>query len=460
MHSCSEHDMYTLDTSWIQDASEKREMKNTSDEEEMKNSSDEKEMKNSSDENEMKNRSDEKEMKNCSDEKEMKNWSDEKEMKNNSDEKEMKNTSEEDEMQRESCLHTKEQISPRKEITEQLIECSENDIIHEEYSEKYTSVPNVGEGKESQKHTEDKLYNSRDSGCKLDSVSNRKTHRYYGTDSSTSNDKEEAMPTNSNGGKAAAITTHTQCKSQNETGVGYMMENEARDDVVVKDNTTTRTEKDTNMSQETTDQKHSKKDKQNDINRDQGVENEGVTKINNSKDGKSKNQQTENEKVTKINNRKDSKSEINRQKMRKTPDSRTTLHSAELSALEQKKRPSSHGLPLVFKILKTCCQPTLAPHDSQEWTPVNPQQQIQQQYYSCAGIEGLLCALMQTYHDQNNHTQGHHTITKEDYDKKVCELRDWLTELIEAGGRHDVTGRWKEQLDKILTNFDSLSDAG
>lgn len=65
---------------------------------------------------------------------------------------------------------------------------------------------------------------------------------------------------------------------------------------------------------------------------------------------------------------------------------------------------------------------------------------------------------MQTYEDQSR--TGDATLTKEEFEKRVDVMRDWVSRLVEAAGVHDVTGRWREQLDKILNNFDTLLREG
>ncbi|KAG7153452.1 putative NACHT domain-containing protein 3 [Homarus americanus] len=122
----------------------------------------------------------------------------------------------------------------------------------------------------------------------------------------------------------------------------------------------------------------------------------------------------------------------------------------ELSALRHEKRPTRHSLPLLFTILKTCCHPSLAPPDSPIWNDARhiPTDQLSNE----APVENLLVTFLKTYEEFCTNAP----LSQERFDEKISEITRWLEWLIEGAGRHDITGRWREDLQRIMAGFQDV----
>nr|XP_045609530.1 uncharacterized protein LOC123765106 [Procambarus clarkii] len=118
----------------------------------------------------------------------------------------------------------------------------------------------------------------------------------------------------------------------------------------------------------------------------------------------------------------------------------------ELAALKREKRPRYHSLPLLFKVLKTCCNPSLAAPTNSIWKTSEPLRE-DDDLSSAGTVERLLLTFMKTY-DEICSVQK--PVSQEQFDERISDITRWLEWLIEGAGRFDVTGRWREDLEKVM----------
>nr|XP_027236666.1 uncharacterized protein LOC113827920 [Penaeus vannamei] len=122
----------------------------------------------------------------------------------------------------------------------------------------------------------------------------------------------------------------------------------------------------------------------------------------------------------------------------------------ELASLQLEKRSSRRSLPLLFKILKTCCTPSLAATTSPRWK----NNRISAHDLDSESLESLLASLMSMYEDLSSVREP---IDKGDYDYKITFAKNCLEKLIEMAGKFDITGRWGENLERIMSNFEEIT---
>ncbi|KAK8720289.1 hypothetical protein OTU49_013455 [Cherax quadricarinatus] len=116
----------------------------------------------------------------------------------------------------------------------------------------------------------------------------------------------------------------------------------------------------------------------------------------------------------------------------------------ELAALQREKRPTRHSLPLLFKILKTCCNPALAVPTSTVW---NNSHDRHEDPSSKGAVENLLLTFMKTY---ENVCTVSTPFSQDQFDGTISDITTWLEWLIEGAGKFDVTGRWRECLERVM----------
>ncbi|XP_071549168.1 uncharacterized protein [Panulirus ornatus] len=123
----------------------------------------------------------------------------------------------------------------------------------------------------------------------------------------------------------------------------------------------------------------------------------------------------------------------------------------ELAALQLEKRLTYHHLPLLFKILKTCCSPSLANPTSPIWKKsVYTEMDLK---LTEAKVENLLVTFIKIYEEICRISTP---LSQEDFDAKISDIILWLECLIERAGEFDITGRWREDLERIMNLFNEI----
>lgn len=123
----------------------------------------------------------------------------------------------------------------------------------------------------------------------------------------------------------------------------------------------------------------------------------------------------------------------------------------ELAALQLEKRPTYHHLPLLFKILKTCCNPSLALPSNPIWKKsVQTDMELE---LNEAKVENLLVTFIKTYEEVCSISTP---LSQDDFDTKISDIIHWLECLIERAGEFDISGRWREDLEKIMKIFNEI----
>ncbi|KAK7074749.1 hypothetical protein SK128_016310 [Halocaridina rubra] len=116
----------------------------------------------------------------------------------------------------------------------------------------------------------------------------------------------------------------------------------------------------------------------------------------------------------------------------------------ELLSLEQEKRLSHHNLPMLFTIIKSSCHPSLSAPTDHVWSDTNG---IRSKDPSKASVENLLVMFMHMYEEVG---RRNNPLVEKEYNAKVNNVKLWLQKLVEGAGKFDVTGRWKEALERIM----------
>lgn len=62
----------------------------------------------------------------------------------------------------------------------------------------------------------------------------------------------------------------------------------------------------------------------------------------------------------------------------------------------------------------------------------------------------MLVTLMKLYEDFSNSSGNGTPLSEAEFDLQVMELTRCLEDLVEGAGKYDVTGRWREDLERIM----------
>ncbi|CAL4113106.1 unnamed protein product [Meganyctiphanes norvegica] len=116
----------------------------------------------------------------------------------------------------------------------------------------------------------------------------------------------------------------------------------------------------------------------------------------------------------------------------------------EMASLERDRNIRNHNLLTQYKIVRTCCSPALVSPNSSEWT--NPSK-------NSTSVESMLCWLVKTYEEIAS-TQF--TLTDEIFTYRVSIISKVLENIVQYGGKFDKSGRWREDLLRIMTQLQGI----
>ncbi|XP_066946239.1 uncharacterized protein [Macrobrachium rosenbergii] len=116
----------------------------------------------------------------------------------------------------------------------------------------------------------------------------------------------------------------------------------------------------------------------------------------------------------------------------------------ELLSLEFERKVNCYGIPLLFSIIRSSCNPPLAPSTAGVWEEPACSSDLET---ADVALEKLIVMLAMIYEEAADLNKP---LGEEEYNKKVTSIKHCLQYLIEGAGKFDVSGRWGEYLEKIL----------
>ncbi|XP_064096309.1 uncharacterized protein LOC135208092 [Macrobrachium nipponense] len=116
----------------------------------------------------------------------------------------------------------------------------------------------------------------------------------------------------------------------------------------------------------------------------------------------------------------------------------------ELLCIEFERKVNCYSIPLLFSIIKSSCNPPLAPPTASVWE--ESARSVDLETVDVA-LEKLIVMLATIYEEV---AELNKPLNEEEYNKKVTIIKHCLKYLIEGAGKFDVSGRWGEYLEKIL----------